>query len=128
MSAPCATRSVLARAVGVPVGRRSAGRQATTLVATKNVIIYFFSFFFPFFFFSVATFSHRRSAGIKIFSESCSERPITSSAILEPPGGHFGFCRWCGDAPGAARLVFDLTFIYLQLFSDFIKQILTDAS
>ena len=36
-----------------------------------------------------------------LFSKSCSERPITQgqkpsqtpSAILGPPGGHFGFCR-----------------------------------
>ena len=39
----------LARAVGVAVGRRSGGRLATTLVATKNVFIFFF-FFFLFFF------------------------------------------------------------------------------
>ena len=35
----------LARACGVPVGRRSGGRLAMTLVATINVIIFFFSFF-----------------------------------------------------------------------------------
>ena len=33
--------SILARAVGVAVGRRSGGRLATTLVATKNVFIFF---------------------------------------------------------------------------------------
>ena len=55
----------LARAVGVPVGRRSGGRLATTLVATKNVFIFFLFFFPPFFFFFVVTFSHRRSARIK---------------------------------------------------------------
>ena len=55
----------LARAVGVAVGRRSGGRLATTLVATKNVFIYLL-FFFSFFIFSaVATFSHRRRARIK---------------------------------------------------------------
>ena len=39
---------LLARACGVPVGLRSGGRLAMTLVATINVII-FFSFFFLFF-------------------------------------------------------------------------------
>ena len=52
----------LARACGVPVGRHSGGRLATTLVATINVIIFSFLFFF---FFSVVYFSHRRSARIK---------------------------------------------------------------
>ena len=60
---------ILARAVGVAVGRRSGGRMATTLVATKNVFIFLFIFFFHHHFFSplfsVATFSHRRSARIK---------------------------------------------------------------
>jgi len=54
---------LLARACGFPVGRRSGGRLATTLVATKNVII--FSFLFSFLFFPVVYFSHRRSARIK---------------------------------------------------------------
>jgi len=36
----------LARACGVPVGRRSGGRLAMTLVATINVIIFFFLFSF----------------------------------------------------------------------------------
>ena len=35
---------LLARACGVPVGRRSGGRLATTLVATKNIIIFFSPF------------------------------------------------------------------------------------
>ena len=34
------TDPILARAVAVPVGRRLGGRLATTLVATKNVIIF----------------------------------------------------------------------------------------
>merc|ERR1712013_262122 len=56
----------LVRACGVPVGRRSGGRLAMTLVATINVIIFFFFFlFFLFFLFSVVYFSHRRSARIK---------------------------------------------------------------
>ena len=54
---------ILARACGVPVCRRSGGRLATTLVATKNDIIFFS--FSPRFFSSVATFSHRRSDQIK---------------------------------------------------------------
>ena len=41
---------ILARAVSVAVGRRSGGRLATTLVATKNVFIFFFFLFFSFFF------------------------------------------------------------------------------
>ena len=49
----------LARACGVPVGRRSGCRLATTLVATKNDII------FSFLFFPVVYFSHRRRAPIK---------------------------------------------------------------
>ena len=48
----------LARACGLPVGRRSGGWLALTLVATINVII----FHFPF---SVTTFSHRKSVRIK---------------------------------------------------------------
>ena len=45
---------ILARACGVPVGRRSGGRLAMTEVATINVIIFslFFSFFSLFLFFS----------------------------------------------------------------------------
>ena len=45
------TVSMLARAVGVPVGQRLGGRLAMALAATKNVII-FFSFFSFFLFFS----------------------------------------------------------------------------
>ena len=51
----------LARAVGVPVGRCSGGRLATTLVATINDVIFSFSFFLL----SVFFFSHRRSARLK---------------------------------------------------------------
>ena len=44
--------SKLARAVGVPVGRRSDGRLATMWKSTKNVFIFFFfPVFFPVFFF-----------------------------------------------------------------------------
>ena len=53
-------KKLLAQACGIPVGRRSGGRLAMTLVATINVIILFL-----FFFFSVVYFSHRRSAQIK---------------------------------------------------------------
>merc|ERR1711954_369038 len=42
---------ILARACGIPVGWRSGGRLAMTLMATINVIIFFFFFFFLFFFF-----------------------------------------------------------------------------
>ena len=54
--------SILARVVGVLVGRYSGGQLSTTIVAIINIII--FSSFFLFFSF-VATFSHRRSARIK---------------------------------------------------------------
>ena len=47
----------LARACGVPAGRRSGGRLATTLVATINVNISFPLFFY------IVTFSQRRGAG-----------------------------------------------------------------
>ena len=39
------TAFYLARAVVVPVSRRSGGRLATTLVATKNIFIFFFPVF-----------------------------------------------------------------------------------
>ena len=71
---------VLARAFGVPVGRRSGGRLAMTLVATINVIIFFLFSFLFFFLFS--------------FSSPSSTFLIQSpSAILGPTGGHFGFCK-----------------------------------
>ena len=38
--------ALLAQACGVPVSRRSGGQLAATLVANKNVIIYFFDPFF----------------------------------------------------------------------------------
>ena len=41
---------MLARAVGVAVGRRSGGRLATTLVATISAIIFFFTTISPLFF------------------------------------------------------------------------------
>ena len=72
------------------------GRLTTTLVATKNDTI--FSFSFPGIYFS-----HRRSTRIKnLFRESWRKRPKTwgktpfqtPSAILGPPGGHFGFLRF----------------------------------
>ena len=61
---------LLARACGVPVGWRSGGRLAMTLVATKNNIILFsfifsfFSYLFSFLFSPVVYFSHRRSVWI----------------------------------------------------------------
>ena len=41
-------KKLLARGCGIPVGRRSGGRLATTLVAIINVIIFSFLFFFLF--------------------------------------------------------------------------------
>ena len=58
----CLSNTKLAWTVGVPVGQHSGSWLATTLVATKNLFIYFFR---PPFFFSVATFFHRGSARIK---------------------------------------------------------------
>ena len=49
----CGTDNVMARAVGVPVGRRLGGWLATMLVATINLIIFFFFHLF----FTVSTFS-----------------------------------------------------------------------
>ena len=57
------------RAVGVPVGRRSGGRLATTLVATKNVFIFFL---FPVFFSSPLSPFHIEGVlgSINLFRES----------------------------------------------------------
>ena len=52
----------LARAVGVAVGRRSGGRLATTLVATKNIFIFFIYFFFSEIKISLVLYWHERSA------------------------------------------------------------------
>ena len=66
----------------------SAGRLATTLVATINDIIFSFPPLFSFFF-SVVYFSHRRSARIKkLISESWQEHPFPD------PFDHFG-AHWC---------------------------------
>ena len=66
---------ILAGACGVPVGRRSSGRLAATLVATINVII-FFSFLF--FFSPSSTFLIEGVLGSKnLFSKSCLARPKT---------------------------------------------------
>ena len=58
----------------ITVGRRSGGRPATTLVATKNEILlfsFFFSFFSPW-----STFLIEGVLGSKnLFRESCRERP-----------------------------------------------------
>ena len=71
----------LARAVNVPVGRRSGGRLAMILVATINDII--FSFLFFFFLFPSSTFLIEGVLGSKnLLSESCLECPKTV--------GHFG--------------------------------------
>ena len=92
----------LARAVGVAVGRRSGERLATTLVDR------YFHHYFPFSIFSifsVATFSHRRSARIKkLIQRKLTEAPQnkgqtpfqTPSAILGPTGTR------CDVAGGAA--------------------------
>ena len=67
---------ILARAVAVAVGRRSGGQLATTLVATKNVFIFFFLFFS--FFSPSSPFLIEGVLGSKnLFSESGSKWPIT---------------------------------------------------
>ena len=89
-------------------GRRSGGRLlATTQWPLFSSVFSFFFFFFPVFFsvffFSVATFSHRRSALIK----KIILRKLTGALDLV---GHYGaplvaICRRLVRAPGAARLV-----------------------
>ena len=66
---------VLARAVGVPVSRRSGGRLATTLVATINVIISLI--FFPIFSPSRPFLIEGVLGSKNLFSESCLECPKT---------------------------------------------------
>ena len=95
---------ILARACGIPVGWRSGGRLATTLVATINVIIFFFFFLFFFsFLFSVVYFSHRRSAWIKkLIQQKLTGAPknLGIHAFADPlshfgpPGSHVGFLRF----------------------------------
>ena len=92
----------LALAVGVPVGRRSGVRLATTLVATITLIIFrsplpvstqFFS--------SVANFSHRRSAQIKkLIVRKLLRMPRARRPFWGPLAAIFGFCRRCGVAGG----------------------------
>ena len=50
------TGKILAQACGIPVGRRSDGRLAMTLVATKNDIIFSFYFYILFLFSLLSTF------------------------------------------------------------------------
>ena len=65
-------KCLLARAIGIPVSRRSGSQLATTLVASINVIISFFPFFSspsrPFLIEWVLW-------SKKLFSESCREHP-----------------------------------------------------
>ena len=70
---------LLAQAIGVPVSRGSGSQLAMTLVATKNVII-FFSFspvFFSFFPPSQPFLIERAPRSKILFCESCLERPKT---------------------------------------------------
>ena len=99
--------NLLARACGVPVGRRLGRWLATTLVAAI--------------FFSVATFSHRRSAWIKkLIQQKLLRTPKNLGVDTFPdPVSHFGAhwrpfwilqavrrCRQWASVPGDARLVF----------------------
>ena len=84
---------VLARAVGIPVGRRLGGWLATMLVATK----YVFNFFSPVFSPPSQPFLKKRVLGSKV--DGSAQKPFqTLSAILGAPIGQFGFCRWCDIA------------------------------
>ena len=103
----------LARACGVPVGRRSDGRLATTLVATINVII-----FFPFFL-CRDLFSQKECSDWKTcFAKIVWSAQNPSGKTFPGTVGHFGapwrpfwnfqavrHCRRWASAPGATRLV-----------------------
>ena len=84
--------TLLARAVGVPVGQRSGGRQAITLVATITNIFFVFLPVFS----SVIYFSHRRSAPIKKLIKQ-KMMGASKNLRLNPfpgPVGHFGAPWW----------------------------------
>ena len=83
---------LLARAVGVEVGRHSGSRLATMLVVTISVVIS------PLFF-SVVYFSHRGIARIKkpIYHKLMGAPKslwVDSVGQFGAPGGHFGFLRF----------------------------------
>ena len=78
-----ASMHILAQAVDLPVVRRSGGRLATTLFS-----IPFFSIF------SVATFSHRRSARVKKLIYLKLTGASKNVDTLPGPIGHFGAPYW----------------------------------
>ena len=102
----------LARACGVPVGRRSGGRLAMTLVATINILI--FHFIPPFFRSPSLPFLIERVLGSKnLFSKSWGSAQKPKGRHLSRPRqpfwGHFWFCRLCrrwASAPGTSKLAF----------------------
>ena len=85
-------------------GRRSSwlafGRSSTTLVATRNNII-FSLFFIDLFSFSVVYFPHRRSARIKKLILRRLTGPLRP--FWGNPSGHFGFYKQCSIA-GSERV------------------------
>ena len=84
-------------------GRRSGDRLATTLVATKNVFIFFFHPFFSAFS-PLQPFLIGVLGSKNLISEHWRERQRTQGRhlsrpqqpFLDPPSGHFIFCRRCG--------------------------------
>ena len=91
--------AILARACGVSVGRRSGGRLATTLVATKNDILFSFFSFFPFFFLRRLLFSLKERSDWKTYLEKVDGRaPKPRGRPLSRPRRPF----WGPLARGAA--------------------------
>ena len=116
----------LAWAVNNPVSRRSSGRLATTLVATKNIFIFFFARFPPFFSSSVAAFFHRRTARIKklIYSQKLTGAPKNLGvdtipdpvSYFEAHSGHLGLCRRCSIAGSERVPLAPLGWYYLNVY------------
>ena len=85
--------------------------QSTGNDVSGHYFRHYFLLFFSFFIFSPPSRPFLIEGVLvskNLFSESCLKWPITlgwtpfqtPSAILGPPGGHFGFCRRCGVAGG----------------------------
>ena len=91
---PSSRQFILAQADGVPVGRRSGGRLATTR---------------PFLIEGV----HRSK---KLFRKSWQERPenLGVDAFQDPPSCHFGFCRRCCVVGGERVPLAPLSWYYVK--------------
>ena len=91
---------LLARACGVPVGRRSTGNDVSCQYKHHYLFIYFF--IFSIFFLHHNLFSLKECSDQKIYLakvDGSAQKPFQSpSAILGPPGSHFEFCSRCGFA------------------------------